>query len=160
MAYNREKAVEYAHRWAFDRNPAYYNFTGIGGDCTNFVSQCIHAGGAKMNFTKDYGWYYISPNNRAPAWTGVEFFYRFLMTNKGVGPFGRLVTMEELEPGDVIQLSNSGIVFTHTLLVVETGYFNTPDDILIAAHTYYSDYRPLSTYAVADIRFIKIYARG
>lgn len=82
------------------------------------------------------------------------------MTNKGVGPYGRLVTMEELEPGDVIQLSNSGIVFTHTLLVVETGYFNTPDDILIVAHTDDSDYRPLSTYAVADIRFIKIYARG
>lgn len=159
MSYNREKAVEYAHKWAFGRNPAYLNFTGIGGDCTNFVSQCLFAGGARMNFTKDYGWYYISPNNRAPAWTSVEFLYRFLMNNNGIGPFGELVEVDEIEPGDIVQLSNSGIVFSHTLLVVETDSFGTLDDILIAAHTYDSDYRPLSTYAVADIRFIKIDAR-
>lgn len=44
MRYNREKAVEYARRWAYDRNPQYYNFDPIGGDCTNFVSQCLFAG--------------------------------------------------------------------------------------------------------------------
>ena len=33
--YNRQLAVEYAHRWAYDRNPKYYNFSGIGGDCAN-----------------------------------------------------------------------------------------------------------------------------
>lgn len=31
LAYNREKAVEYAKKWALERNPAYYNFDGIGG---------------------------------------------------------------------------------------------------------------------------------
>ena len=39
-AYDRGKAVAYAHKWAFGRNPAYYNFDKIGGDCTNFTSQC------------------------------------------------------------------------------------------------------------------------
>ena len=73
MEYNREKAVEYAHKWAFERNPAYYNFEGIGGDCTNFISQCIHAGGAPMNYTKDVGWYYSSPNNRSAAWSSVHY---------------------------------------------------------------------------------------
>lgn len=43
--YNREKAVAYAHRWAYGFNPAYGNFTDMGGDCTNFLSQCLHAGG-------------------------------------------------------------------------------------------------------------------
>lgn len=36
--YNRDKAVAYAHRWAYDRNPAYYDFSNIGGDCTKPVS--------------------------------------------------------------------------------------------------------------------------
>ena len=51
MEYNREKAIEYAHRWAFFRNPNFTNFDEMGGDCTNFVSQCLLAGGAMMNTT-------------------------------------------------------------------------------------------------------------
>ncbi len=35
--YDREKAVAYAREWAFSRNPEYYIFDEIGGDCTNFV---------------------------------------------------------------------------------------------------------------------------
>ncbi len=58
--YNRQAAVAYAHRWAFGRNPAYSNFDGMGGDCTNFASQCLYAGTGIMNFTPTYGWYYLS----------------------------------------------------------------------------------------------------
>lgn len=43
--YDREKAVAYAHKWAYGRNPAYADFSAMGGDCTNFLSQCLHAGG-------------------------------------------------------------------------------------------------------------------
>ncbi|MBE6711598.1 MAG: amidase, partial [Ruminococcaceae bacterium] len=32
MEYRRERAVEYAERWAFSRNPLFENYTGIGGD--------------------------------------------------------------------------------------------------------------------------------
>jgi len=67
--YNLEKVVEYAKKWAVGKNPHYYHFEGIGGDCTNFVSQCLLAGGAKMNFEKYYGWYYVSKDNRSPSWT-------------------------------------------------------------------------------------------
>ena len=42
--YNRRAAVAYARRWAFARNPKYYNFDKLGGDCTNFASQCIYGG--------------------------------------------------------------------------------------------------------------------
>ena len=28
--YNRDKAVAYAHKWAFGRNPAYFDFSNIG----------------------------------------------------------------------------------------------------------------------------------
>ena len=42
--YDRRAAVEYAHKWAFGRNPEFYDFSEIGGDCTNFASQCLYAG--------------------------------------------------------------------------------------------------------------------
>ncbi len=50
--YQREKAVEYAKKWAYRRNPEYYNYDAVGGDCTNFVSQCIYAGSQVMNYNK------------------------------------------------------------------------------------------------------------
>lgn len=78
LPYNRERAISYARRWALDRNPLFFDFTGRGGDCTDFVSQCILAGCCVMNYTPDFGWYYISVEDRAPAWTGVEFFYDFI----------------------------------------------------------------------------------
>jgi len=81
--YNREKAVEYAKRWALDRNPEYYDYSQIGGNCTNYVSQCVYAGSEVMNYTKDIGWYYIDANDKSPSWTGVKFFNNFMTQNKG-----------------------------------------------------------------------------
>ena len=41
ISYNREKAVRYADTWALGRNPDYYDFDALGGDCTNFDSPVI-----------------------------------------------------------------------------------------------------------------------
>ena len=89
VKYNRSAAVTYAKKWALSRNPRYYNFDGLGGDCTNFASQCVFAGSGVMNYTKDVGWYYNSPADRAAAWSGVRYLHTFLTTNRGVGPFGK-----------------------------------------------------------------------
>lgn len=53
--YDRKAAVLYAHAWAYGRNPAFYDYEQVGGDCTNFASQCIFAGCGIMNFTPTYG---------------------------------------------------------------------------------------------------------
>ena len=50
-AYDRAAAVAYAHRWAYGRNPRYYDFENIGGDCTNFASQVLFAGSGVQNHT-------------------------------------------------------------------------------------------------------------
>ena len=84
--YDRDAAVRYAHRWAYRRNPAYFDFSELGGDCTNFVSQCIYAGSGVMNFTPTYGWYYINAQNRAPAWTGVQYLYHASGYGAGMCP--------------------------------------------------------------------------
>lgn len=150
--YQREKAVAYARRYAFSQNPIFGNFRGIGGNCTNFVSQCIYAGGCKMNYTATFGWYYISMNERAPAWTGVEYLYNFLTSNGGVGPFGRLAQANECEIGDIVQLGREGMGYYHTLIIV--GFDG--EEILIAAQTDDALDRPLSSYDYDFARFIKI----
>ena len=158
--YQRTRAVEYARRWAFDRNPLFYNFTEIGGDCTNFVSQALLAGSCVMNYTPDFGWYYRSVNDRAPAWTGVSFFWqfmteapRFVSAGGDTGPFGVEVTdVGEVEAGDVVQLADSTGEFYHTLLV--SG--KRDGELLMAAHSIDAFDRPLSEYRYASLRYLHI----
>ena len=45
--YDKISAITYAKKWAMARNPKYYNFDNLGGDCTSFVSQCLFAGSKK-----------------------------------------------------------------------------------------------------------------
>lgn len=156
MEYNREAAVAYARQWAYGRNPMFYDFSDIGGDCTNFASQCIYAGSGIMNYTPTYGWYYISTNNRTPSWTGVEELYRFLTTNRGAGPRAVVTNLSRIQNGDIIQLKFSDKVrFDHSPVVVDSGN-GTPSSIMVAAHTNDADCRPLSSYRYVDLRPIHI----
>ena len=150
--YMRERAAEYAQRWANGRNPLFENYSGIGGDCTSFVSQSIYAGSCVMNYTPTFGWYYVSPTNRAPAWTGVEYLYNFLTQNTGVGPYGSETYPGGLELGDVVQLGNEKGAWYHSLVVTGFG----KGTYLVSAHSDDSLDRPLSTYNYYTARFIHI----
>lgn len=150
--YSRARALEYARRWALDRNPLYYDYTGIGGNCTNFVSQCVYAGSCTMNYTPVYGWYYLSPAERTASWTGVQYFYNFIVGNEQIGPFAREVSAAEVEAGDVIQLGREENGYYHTLLAVG----REGEDILVAAQSDDALDRPLSTYDYDYARFLHI----
>ncbi len=150
--YNRRLAVEYARRWAFERNPLFYDFAGIGGNCTSFVSQCVYAGSCVMNYSAVDGWYYESLDNRSPSWSGVVPFYEFMVNNTGLGPFAVETYPGGLEIGDVIQLQNEQGRFYHTLLV--TGF--SSGTYLVSAHTDDAFDRRLDTYRYADSRFLHI----
>lgn len=151
LPYDRASAVAYAQKWALSRNPAYYDFENIGGDCTNYASQCIFAGSGVMNYTRDVGWYYNSSYDRAAAWTGVEYLYRFLTSNKGVGPFGHTVSANEALPGDIVQLGTDSGRFYHSPVIVAVRPY-----ITVSAHTYDVRSAPLSSFMYDRIRFIKI----
>ncbi len=148
--YNRQKAIEYAKKWAYGRNNKYYNFDNIGGDCTNFISQCIYAGSNVMNYDKIHGWYYNNANDKSPSWTGVEFLYNFLVNNKGIGPVGNV--SDNIEIGDIVQLSFDGQKFTHSLIIVEV----ENEKIFTASHTLDSYKRDINSYPYKKIRFIHI----
>jgi hypothetical protein len=156
MLYNREAARAYAKKWAYRRNPEYYDFSELGGDCTNFASQCLFAGSGVMNYTPVYGWYYNSLNDRAPAWTGVNELYRFLISNRGAGPQAVETELNKAAVGDIIQLRFSGNGgFDHSPVVVDAGN-GSAATILVAAHSKDCDCRPLDTYNFNALRVLHI----
>ena len=149
--YIRERAVEYARKYALTRNPLFPTFAGIGGNCTNFVSQCVLAGSCVMNFTPVFGWYYLSLNRRSASWAGVDFFYDFMTQNAEVGPYGSEIGLEDAKIGDVIQLSN-GQNYYHSLIISEIA----DGEIYICANSNDALDRPLSSYEYSGLRVIHI----
>ncbi len=63
--YSADKAVSYADKYYKNYNTNYSNYNSIGGDCANFVSQCLHAGGVAMNSS----WYWKSYGSRSSSWS-------------------------------------------------------------------------------------------
>lgn len=156
IEYNRQKAIEYAKKWALSRNPKYYNFDNVGGDCTSFISQCIFAGSNKMNYSKTNGWYYLNGYDKSPSWSGVSFLYDFLTSNKGVGPRGIKVSQNDIKDGDIAQLSFSNNVFSHSLFIINIDDINNLNKIAIATHTYDALGKKIGEYVFDKIRFIHI----
>ena len=110
-----------------------------------------------MNYTPGVGWYYISSNDRAPAWSSVEFLYDFLTQkftneNGGIGPFASEVPRERAEIGDVVQYANADGDWYHTVII--TG--KDGDEILVSAQSNDALDRPISTYNFAAARFLHI----
>ena len=55
-----------------------------------------------------------------------------------------------------MQLSFKGESFQHSPVIVSVGAVPTLENVLVAAHSYDADNRPLSTYEFRDIRFLHI----
>lgn len=71
--FNITNACTYAETFALNPNPNYKSFENIGGDCTNFISQILFAGGLKQNNSwKPY----------TMPWIRVEDLYLYLTRNK------------------------------------------------------------------------------
>lgn len=116
-AYNRREAVRYAERWWDDYNPAYRRFTD---NCTNFISQCLHAGGARMTGypNRATGWWYQA-GNWSFSWS-VAHSLRWHLSGSKDGLRGQeRQSAKELEPGDVICYDFDGDGrWQHTTIVV------------------------------------------
>ncbi len=110
-----------------------------------------------MNYTPDLGWFYRNVDSRAAAWTGVEYFYNFLLANEkgvgdGAGPFAEEVPLQELEVGDFVQFGRGTGDFYHTPIVV--GFSSGVP--LLAAHSNDAFNRPLNSYTFEKLRCIHI----
>lgn len=108
MQYDRERAVAYANQWWNERNPAFPAFRV---DCTNFVSQCLYAGGAPMRGAPDKstGWW-IKPEQGiwSFSWSVAHSLRWYLETSKRGLTATRVYSPTDLEIGDVIAYDFSG----------------------------------------------------
>ncbi len=100
--YDRQGAVQYAELWWNSYNPRYRHFDV---DCTNFVSQAIHAGGIPMHFTgqRNQGWWYRDGReNWSYSWAVAHSLRNYLARG---GPHLKATEVnraDQLQLGDII----------------------------------------------------------
>ena len=169
-SYNRDAAVEYASQWWNKRNYTghYLAYDDFGGNCQNFASQCIHAGGIKMDYTgvHDVQWKFYDENlnNKATArgrsysWTGVDMFYSYALNNYSDG----LVSLTDIpysyaEKGDIVHVG-AYYQWRHALLVTDVlkNADGSLQDIVVASNTADRWNYPLSAYIYTGARLIHI----
>ena len=115
-AYSPSKAVSYAKQWAYGRNPNYYDYDPLGGDCANFVSQCLIYGGfSTSGCTGNYG-----VGGTLPLVTNLEN----CLVQKGWRSSSSMPS-KGMPVGSVITFYNGG----HATIVVQGG-----TNPLVAAH--------------------------
>lgn len=141
--YNRVSAKNYAMKYALEPNERYkfYKFVnGNGGDCTNFVSQCLRAGGAPMDNNNIRPWWYDVSGKASICWAVANSLFWYLKTNqslnrniiKGLEVDDR----SKLEIGDVVFYENYGKVIFHAAII--TSFIEESGNIepRISQHSY------------------------
>jgi Putative amidase domain len=107
-ALNRTAIVNYAYTYARNYNSKYNNYDGqqAGGDCTNFVSQAMRAGGwtdVAGFYTLNYVWWFTSKwsyPSQSHTWINAHLWFTFISSR----PRATLArNVRDLVPGDVLQ---------------------------------------------------------
>lgn len=114
----RIKAVEYADKFCgaaslpefeFQYNPKYRNYNSQGGDCTNFASQVMYAGGFKKNSSWNY-----SNGAGSKAWVNAQAFKNYMLYSGRAslivsGSYDKVLNSSyKLLPGDIIAYEKKG----------------------------------------------------
>ncbi|WAL98758.1 amidase domain-containing protein [Streptomyces sp. Je 1-369] len=115
--YSYSAMAQYAEKYWRSYNPAYRKFNGAGGDCTNFVSQALKAGGWKPvpGSAYDYrNWWYESAG-QSTSWVGVNEWAWFTLSNRRAP---NLASVYQMDVGDVLQVDfDKDGSKDHTMLV-------------------------------------------
>lgn len=156
--YNREEAVTYARQWAGERNPQWQVYDGMGGNCMNFVSQCLYAGGIPMDDSGTAQWYWYSDSNRVPAWTGVSAFREYARSNTSYGLSAQVgASYYSGETGDVILMSTNAR-YHHAVIISQVVRNESGEtvDYLICSNTgNYRDF-PAAAYVYPEQELVRI----
>lgn len=129
-SYDRMKAVQYAERWWNEFNPKYKKFTD---DCTNFISQCLHAGGIPMwgSPNKSKGWW-MRGNSWSYSWTVAHSLMLLLANGRGIRT-KEVTSPRQLQLGDIICYDFQGNGrYDHNTIVTAKDQYGMP---LVNAHT-------------------------
>ncbi|MRN55555.1 amidase domain-containing protein [Paenibacillus monticola] len=143
VRYSREEAAAYADRWWKDGNPEFETFDV---DCTNYVSQCLFAGGAPINYTgkRETGWWYKGFNGKQEwwsfSWAVSDSLQRYLSGSRSHGLRAEVMERpDQLMLGDVIQYDWDGNgLYQHSTIVTAFDASGLP---LVNARTVSSRHR-------------------
>ena len=140
--YDRERVRQYAERWWNDYHPKFKKFEV---DCTNFVSQCLLAGGFPMQGgeRRDEGWWYRGnggeDDNWSYSWAVAHSLHWYLAGGRTPIPVWEVQHPQELAIGDVVCYDwSGGGKWEHTTIVTGHGADGMP---LVNAHTVNSRHR-------------------
>jgi hypothetical protein len=165
--YDRGKAKAYIDAYWKNYNPAYPSFHHGGGDCTNFISQVLYAGGMPWaddknpaNHKKSTNWYCKPGATNKDSEKRITFSWKIAAVFKAHWlkrvDLHKMYSYAEAIPninaisnsvflGDVVQFCYSSGVPYHTLAV--TGFNRDPEyhikDIVLASHDVDSNTRSL-----------------
>ena len=165
--YDRDAAIAYAREWVGKRNPEWFDYADYGGNCQNFASQTLLAGGVPMDTSGESVWKWFSDvpdqsaaaSGRSSAWTGAEAFFTYADENGGKG----LAAVADAdfytgEPGDLIALGlDEEIRHVVVITAVVRGADGQIVDYLVASNTTDQRDYPVSAYSYTRRRLIKIY---
>ncbi len=164
--YNREAAAEYALNWVDNINSDWGYYARYGGNCQNYVSQALLAGGIPMD-TKGsalWKWYSDTPNNtnsvsgRSASWSSVSAFWSYASTNTGYGLVAHTsAPYYSGEIGDIIHMGTDD-EFRHTVIItqlVQDSNGNTIDYLISSNTANYKNF-PASAYPYTNQSLIKI----
>jgi hypothetical protein len=101
--YKYAAMAAYAEKYWKNYNTAYRHYEADGGDCTNFLSQSLNAGGWKQvtNSARDYGTWYHKTSADSSTWIGVNEWSWFTQTTKRTTA---LRYAYQMAVGDVLQI--------------------------------------------------------
>lgn len=169
-SYNPTKAVAYAKKYALDYNNLEYPAFSIltGGDCTNFVSQCLFAGGIPKDEWSKRGvvdttnlWYYYNVYEEhaqsgahvdyyTTSWIRVADLYEYL-DKKGLASIVEVSSIQDLYKeariGDIVQLSRGGGNYYHSIIITA----GSGGNMKYCGHTTDRYNYPLNTLAGTDV---------
>lgn len=138
--YNRTAARGYAYRWWDTRNPHYNDFSSSGGDCANFVSQCLIAGGLSLHNGTDGDGYGVYPDVDRPSVysNGTIPYCDYMHThfvNYQPTDYQQITSSDPIpswiEVGDPVIFGSTSDNWEHAMVVVWKG----ESDLGLAGHT-------------------------
>jgi hypothetical protein len=149
-AYDGAAAAAYADTYWQSYNPAWPSFARKGGDCTNFVSQALYAGGIAMRtsplYSGDAAWYMVQSKGKrwsySLPWINAQDQSIFALQHlpgvtqvadyHGLAP-GQVVA-DDATQGDIVLYDwNSDGVYDHEAIIVASSDGTSWD--LVDAHT-------------------------
>jgi hypothetical protein len=136
--FQREAAVDYAVRWALERNPQYPDYSssnGGGGDCTNFVSQVMHAGGWPMVLRGFSLAWWANADDSGRLWRVAD---ECIVFAKGIGRL-KECARHELDLADLVTMNPPDTRIYHILIITA----KQQGELLYSQHSTDRLHRPL-----------------